>query len=209
MTTTHFVWDRLSDNVLAEYDDAGDPIAQYTNEPGQFGELVSQHRGGDTSTYHYDGLGNTRQLTDENQNVTDEYTFSAFGEEVAKTGTTVNPFGFQGALGYYANPATEDLYWQATYYQPSIGRWLSTPYELAGDAIGAPLLLMADPWANWDENGESTAEELVPEPGALGCEAGCIPPEVKITITSVSKIGLFGNFSGPVTTSRTRFTLTA
>lgn len=125
MATTHYIWDDLSDNVLMESDEVGAATAEYTHVPEQYGELVSQHRDGVTSQYHFDGLGSTRQLTDENENVTDEYTYSAFGEEVASSGTTINPFGFQGSVGYHANPSTEDLYVRARYYRPSIGRWIS------------------------------------------------------------------------------------
>ena len=125
MATTHFIWDELSDNVLMETDEFGAATAEYTQEPGQFGELVSQHRDGATSQYHFDGLGSTRQLTNENADVTDESTFSAFGEEVASSGATVNPFGFQGSVGYHANPTTEDLYVRARHYRPAIARWLS------------------------------------------------------------------------------------
>jgi hypothetical protein len=44
-----------------------------------------------TSYYHYDGLGSTRQLTDSQENVTDTYTYDAWGESVAQEGTTPNP----------------------------------------------------------------------------------------------------------------------
>ena len=86
MTVTECIWDELSDNLLVETSEAGDAIATYSQEPDQFGELISQDRQGVVSGYHFDGLGSTRQLTNENQDVTDEYTFSAFGEKVASSG---------------------------------------------------------------------------------------------------------------------------
>jgi len=130
---TRYIWDVVSDNVLMEKDEAGATTAVYTQDPGQFSELISQYRGGKTSVYHYDGQGSTRQLTDENENVTDTYTYDAFGEEVAKTGTTVNPFGYKGAIGYSTNPETGDIYipWAGQCYEPTIAALLSP--NLAGD----------------------------------------------------------------------------
>jgi len=125
MPVTNYIWDVVSDNVLMEKDDDGETIARYLQEPKLYGEVISQERGGQTRYYNYDGEGNTCELTDENQNVTDTYEYSAFGKEIARTGTTENPFGYRGALGYYANPETNDIYVRARIYEPKIGRWLS------------------------------------------------------------------------------------
>lgn len=115
----------MSDNVLLETDENDATIAAYTHKPGLFGKLLFQIRGGAASSYHYDGKNSTRQLTDETQDVTDTATYSAFGEVVAKTGSTTNPFGYKGAVGYYTNSTTEDLYVRARTYEPVRGRWLS------------------------------------------------------------------------------------
>ena len=125
MTVTEYMWDPMSDNVLLESDENGDTTAEYTNEPGQFGQLVSQRRDNAARTYHFDGQHSTRQLTDESQNVTDTATYSAFGEEVARTGATENPFGYMGAFGYYANPETLDTYVRSRTFQLMNARWLS------------------------------------------------------------------------------------
>jgi len=97
----------------------------YTHRPERFGELISQERSGVTSYFHYDGAHSTRLLTDDNGDITDTYIFSAYGELVARTGTTTNPFGYKGAVGYYTNSATGDIYVRARSYQPVTGRWLS------------------------------------------------------------------------------------
>jgi RHS repeat-associated protein len=125
MARTYYLWDEENDTLLAETDEAGNTIAEYTHEPGRYGPLISQRRNGHTYYHHYDGQGSTRALTDESGTVTDRYTYTAFGEPVASSGTTTNPFGYKGALGYYANPETDELYVRARYYQPAVGRWLS------------------------------------------------------------------------------------
>jgi len=125
MTVTNFIWDELSDNVLLETDENDVVTASYTNRPERFGELISQERSGVTSYFHYDGEHSTRNLTDSNEDVTDTFIYNAFGEEVARTGTTTNPFGYKGAVGYYTNEDTNDLYVRRRTYLPTIGRWLS------------------------------------------------------------------------------------
>ena len=67
---------------------------------------------GQTSYYHYDGLGSTQLLTDENGTITDSYANTAFGEPV-DTGAenpTPNPFQFVGQLGYYLDSDTGNYY---------------------------------------------------------------------------------------------------
>jgi hypothetical protein len=45
---------------------------------------------------HADGLGSIRRLTDEQANITDGYTYSAFGELLAHTGQDPQPYAFTG-----------------------------------------------------------------------------------------------------------------
>lgn len=80
-----------------------------------------------TSYYHYDGLGSTQLLTDEDGNVTDSYANTAFGEPVS-TGAanpTPNPFQYVGQLGSYLDADTGDCYVRARVYRPVLARWLS------------------------------------------------------------------------------------
>jgi RHS repeat-associated protein len=70
-------------------------------------------------------LCNTVAVTDENENVVEEATYSAFGEVVSKTSSITNPFGYKGALGYYVNPETGSYDSRARVYEPITGRWMS------------------------------------------------------------------------------------
>ena len=101
MPETNFFWDPLSDNILQERDETGTVTAEYTTEPGLYGNLISQNRGGVESQYHFDPQGSTLALTDDNQQVTDTYAYSAFGEVTEHTGSTINPFQYIGKMGYY------------------------------------------------------------------------------------------------------------
>ena len=50
MATTHYLWDMENDSYLVEKDGATTVV--YTNEPVQYGRLLSQRRGSTTSYYH-------------------------------------------------------------------------------------------------------------------------------------------------------------
>ena len=142
-TTTTFLWDDDTDTVVMEKDETGTITAEYTHAPTQHGYLLSQHREGQTSHFHYDGNGNTRALTDDTQAVTDQYAFTAFGDEVATSGITKNRHRFGGRYGYQHNTLTGDLYVRERIYEPTKGRWLSkdplrmskelSPYLYAGN----------------------------------------------------------------------------
>jgi RHS repeat-associated protein len=88
-----------------------------------------------TSYYHYDGQGSTLCLTNENGDVTDQYAYTAYGEEV-DTGAmnpTPNPFRYVGQQGYYRDADTEDYYVRGQVYEPALARWLSPdPVQLTG-----------------------------------------------------------------------------
>jgi hypothetical protein len=56
MPETNFFWDPLSDNILQERDETGTVTADYTTEPGLYGNVISQNRGDDESQFHYDVL---------------------------------------------------------------------------------------------------------------------------------------------------------
>jgi RHS repeat-associated protein len=121
----NFNWDPVNDNVILETDETNAVTAEYTNVPAPFGEPLSQNRNSVLSFFHFDGNYSTRQLTDISEVVTDTVIFTGYGEEVKHTGTIVIPFGYKGAVGYYTDSDTENIYVRARTYQPIIGRWLS------------------------------------------------------------------------------------
>jgi RHS repeat-associated protein len=107
---------RAYTEVLEEYTASGTVQASYVYGLG----LISQSRAGVLSFYEKDGLGSTRILTDASGSVTDTYTYDAFGNQIASTGTTVNNYRYTGEqydskLGNY--------YLRQRYYDPKIGRF--------------------------------------------------------------------------------------
>jgi RHS repeat-associated protein len=125
VTVTNYIWDVENDTCLMETDENGETKVVYSHEPTQFGGLISQRREGQTYYHHYDALGSTRQLTDADENVTDEYVYTAWGEPVVASGTTENPYRWVGRWGYYWDEATGTYYVRRRDYQPTTSLWLS------------------------------------------------------------------------------------
>jgi RHS repeat-associated protein len=93
-------------------------------------------RPGVTRFYHRDGQHSTRQLTDAAGTVTDGYTFDAFGELLAASGTTPNLYQYGGQqldpnLGFY--------YLRARYYAQALGRFIG-PDPAEGVLFDPPSL---------------------------------------------------------------------
>lgn len=42
MTAVNYLWNPINDNIVREFDDAGNAIAEYTTEPDLYGNVVSQ-----------------------------------------------------------------------------------------------------------------------------------------------------------------------
>jgi RHS repeat-associated protein len=132
MTTTTYLWDELSDNVIGEHV-GGSVTTTFTQEPGLYGNLVSQHRATGTGQYHFDARGDTRELTDAIEAVTDTKLYDAWGNIISATGTTETPFQFIGRLGYSFDASTSLNYVRARWYIANACRWASRdPLEVIG-----------------------------------------------------------------------------
>jgi RHS repeat-associated protein len=89
-----------------------------------------------TRYYHADGLGSIRRLTDEAGTITDGYTYSAFGELLAHTGTDPQPYAFTG------EPLDSSSGWQyhrARWMDPRVGRFIGLDTLAGNDESPASL----------------------------------------------------------------------
>ncbi len=120
--TVYYVGD--GENVLIETDANLITQAHYTDFPGMWGGLNSVRRGGVSSFYGFDQQSNTRILASMNGNVTDDYLYKAFGEELAVSGSTINSLRFGGQVGYWRDEA-ERLYVRRRVLRVDQGRWIS------------------------------------------------------------------------------------
>ena len=137
MPTAHYLWDIDNDSYLVEKDGAGATTVAYTNEPVQYGKLISHRSLTGTRYFCYDGQWSTRDLTDQHEDLTDEYTFSAFGATQVRSGMTSNCFQYVGAIGYYRDHDTAPIYVRARTYSTCAGRWHS--FDPAGYKVGTNL----------------------------------------------------------------------
>jgi len=125
MPTTNYIWDE--DNLLAETDGSNVVQTVYTNEPQEYGNLVSTRlpiAGTPTTVYHhFDGLGSTRQLTNAAGSVTDTMIYDAWGNVISRTGTMPVARLWIGQLGYYIDTETGDIWVRRRPLRPIIARW--------------------------------------------------------------------------------------
>ena len=120
-----------------------------------WGGLTSERRGGISSFYGFDQQANTRILASINGNVSDDYLYKAFGEELAVSGSTVNSLRFGGQVGYCRDEA-ERLYVRARHLRTDNGRWVirdplgfdGGDWNLYRYVMGDPLIAL-DPYGYW------------------------------------------------------------
>jgi len=122
-----------------------------------------------TSYYHYDGQLSTRQLTDASGNVTDTYTYDAFGLLINRSGATVNNYLYTGEQ---YDPNVGFYYLRARYYNPSIGRFITqdTYPSMQFEPLSQHKYLYchASPIDNWDPSGELTYKTVVEVAASVG-----------------------------------------
>ena len=86
--------------------------------------------------YHAEYIGSVRRLTNEDGAITDGYTYSAFGELLAHTGTDPQPYAFTGEP---LDPNSGWQYHRARWMDPRVGRFASAdPWR--GEAFDPPTL---------------------------------------------------------------------
>ena len=147
--------------LMQERDEEGDLKAQYTMGQG----LESMRRGEASSFYHYDALGSTAELTGEAEAVTDTYRYNAWGEVLARTGTTVNPHAYVGRERYYlAADGTMHLL-GLRYYVSTIGRFIGC--DPIDDARSRYVYSANWPTMSVDPAGLQPCRGIAQAPGAV------------------------------------------
>lgn len=120
--TTRFLVDSANNTglsqVLEERDGAGAVKARYA-----YGyQLASMTRGGSSSYVMRDSHRNVRALSGAGGAVTDRYTYDGYGNSVASTGSTENPYRYSGQR---LDSDTGLYQLRARYYSPATSRFLS------------------------------------------------------------------------------------
>jgi RHS repeat-associated protein len=137
--TTNFLLDVSGglSHVVAETDDAGALLAAYVRGADDVISVIRPSGSGATSRwYHADGVGSIRALTDEAGNVTDTYTYTAFGEQLERMGTDQQPYAFAGEA---YDPNVSFQYHRARWLDPRVGRFSSA--DIASGDTNVPTTL--------------------------------------------------------------------
>ncbi|MET1176123.1 RHS repeat-associated core domain-containing protein [Paenibacillus amylolyticus] len=107
--------------VLLEMDGEGNVKSRYIYGLGLIGR---EDADGTYLSYHYDLRGSTTLLTDEQNRVTDRYTYGLHGELDQHEGLTQQPFAYNGRDGVMTD--VNGLYYmRARYYDPKLKRFLN------------------------------------------------------------------------------------
>lgn len=108
--------------------------------------------------YHFDESGTTNFLTTDTGAVTDSYATTPYGETIVQTGSTPNPFTFQGAFGVMQEGATGLYYMRARYYDSASARFLSRDPVVQMDprALSPYQFARANPVEGADPTGRDT-----------------------------------------------------
>ena len=149
-STNHtFVYD-ISAGIPAVIQEDG---IYYIREPA--GELIARLDGPNMSYYHFDQLGSTRLLTNTVGTVTDEYTYDAYGAVLShnrSAGSVDQPYQYVGQSRYYVDNTTL-TYVKGRYYDPLVGRWISSdPVRFEG-GLNLYAYVENRPTAMTDPNG--------------------------------------------------------
>ncbi|HEX3744765.1 MAG TPA: RHS repeat-associated core domain-containing protein [Bryobacteraceae bacterium] len=116
-------------NVEAEFNASGQLIGHYT-----YGlDLTSSiPAAGTAAYYHFDGAGNTAQMTNSAGTVVNSYAYLPFGEKVTNNAGVVNPFTFAGEVGVM-DEGSGLYFMRERWYNPALGRFVQTdPSGLSG-----------------------------------------------------------------------------
>jgi RHS repeat-associated protein len=140
--------------VIEEYQPNGTVKTAYVHG----WDLISQTNASVTDYYQVDGLGSTRQLTNNTGTIRVEYDYDAYGNLTNKVGDASNNYLFAGEQ---FDAAVDGYYLRARYYDPATGRFASTdPFEGYNDE---PITLPdyfyagANPVNEIDPSGEAAA----------------------------------------------------
>ena len=161
---THFV--RAGGLAQQERDGANNLLRQYRwgrFSGGGIGSLLSSTQGGQDYFYTYDGKGNVTAVIDSSQNTAAAYSYDAFGQLEATSGSLSQPMQFSTKL---YDPQTGLAYFGARYYLTGLDRWLSR--DPLGEAAGlnAYAYVHNNPVNRNDPTGQD--DGFSSSPGGLG-----------------------------------------
>jgi RHS repeat-associated protein len=128
-------------NAVEEVDSSGNLLARYA-QGADIDEPLSALRSGATAFYNADGLGSISSLGNLTGAISNSYTYDAFGDATALSGSFVNPYRYTGR-DYDLETGLQ--YSRARYYDPSIGRFINEDPLRYGGGFNFYVYVWNDP----------------------------------------------------------------
>jgi len=110
-----------NDNLIEETNATGAAVARYT-QTQNLDEPLAILRSGTTSYYEADGSKSITSLSNAAGTLTQAYTFDAFGNQTASSGSLTNPFRFAGRE---LDSDTNLYFLRARFYDAGAGRFIT------------------------------------------------------------------------------------
>ena len=133
--------------------------------------LIWSRTDGSYQVYHYDYRGSVIAVTDIDGNITDTITYTAYGKQASRTGTSKLIFGYNGRHGVLSDP-NGLLYMRTRFYNPDFKRFMSadiidgsiadsTSLNVYAFVNGNPISLI-DPFGLSSRGGEDSSSTKKP-----------------------------------------------
>jgi len=124
-TTENYVWNYALERESIAIRRLGGVDEQYYVYSPAGNLLYSISPLGYRHFYHYDESGNTIFLSNDAGILTDAYAYTPYGLPAGSTGSTRNPFTYQGRFGVRHEPGTALYHMRARYFDAKTRRFLS------------------------------------------------------------------------------------
>jgi len=149
--TTFYIQD-LNNNVLAEADGNKNITKLYIHGRGLIAMITAADQ---VYSYHFNAIGSTSALTDQNQNIVNMYAYDVFGKLLNQVESVPQPFKYVGQYGVMAEP-NGFYYMRARYYDPKVGRFISEdPIGFEGGTVNLHEYVGNNPVNYSDPQGKS------------------------------------------------------
>lgn len=121
-TTIYYSYDE-NNNVVLETDKTGTILASYIYDKEN--KPVTMSQGGKTFTFHANGHGDITKVTDQTGTIVASFEYDSWGNILNESGIAAADIPFRYA-GYRYDAETKLYYLQQRYYNPEIGRFITT-----------------------------------------------------------------------------------